>query len=353
LICHVRNPFARLAGALLAIFLPLLATGCGSLSYLSRLGWHQGTIINNSIPVSEALEKDSIDGMAKEKIRFIQEVKSYGERLGLTKTGSYSKFFDSKGPVLYMVTACPKDHLRLLSWKFPIVGEVTYKGFFDREDALKEKRSLAGKGFDTYVQGVGAYSTLGWLKDPIFSSMLEWDKVTLANLILHEMTHGTVYIKGETGFNEQLATFIGNQGAIDFFKERHGRDSIEVMEAVHAREDDFIFSRWIDRVCDRLSRFYDQDLPKEEKLRGREDVFRAIKEDFREMKPRFKTDSYPDLEKVAMNNAVLLAYRRYFYQLDRFDTLYRNMGQDLGRVVEHFKGIQASGKKAAVASTLE
>ena len=105
-----------------------------------------------------------------------------------------------------------KDQLKLFSWSFPIVGKVTYKGFFTQEGALKEKGGLDERGYDTYLQPSGAYSTLGWLKDPIFSSMLKWDDGTLANLILHEMAHATVYFKGKTDLNEQMATFIGNQG---------------------------------------------------------------------------------------------------------------------------------------------
>jgi len=351
--CQGWNRFVCFGRTFLIAILPVLVAGCGQLSYLSHLGWHQGYITYYSVPVPEVLEQESIDGTVKDKIRFIQEVKSYGEeRLGLRKTGSYSKFFESSGPVLYMVTACPKDRLHLLSWKFPIVGEVTYKGFFGREGALKEKRSLDERGFDTFVQGAGAYSTLGWLKDPIFSSMLKWDDATLANLILHEMTHATFYIKGETSLNEQVATFIGNQGAVDFFKERHGPNSIEVTEANHAQEDDLLFSRWVNRACEQVSRLYDQDISREEKLKGREDLFRSLKDDFRRVKTQFKTESCPDLERLELNNAVLLAYRRYFHQLERFEALYKNLGQDLRKVVEHFKEIQASGKKAAVASTL-
>jgi len=344
------NGLARFSKVLLVVTLPLFLVGCGKFSYITHLGWHQGYITYHSVPVPEVLEQESVDGTMKEKIRFIQEVKSYGEeRLGLTKTDNYSKFFESDGPVLYMVTACPKDRLQLHSWKFPITGEVTYKGFFGRKGALKEKSSLDERGFDTFVQGAAAYSTLGWLNDPIFSSMLKWDEATLANVILHEMTHATVYFKGETALNEQVATFIGNRAVIDFFKEKHGADSIEVIQVLHAQEDDLLFSRWVGRACERLSLFYSQDISREEKLSGREKVFRSLKSDFREAKTQFKTDTYPDLERVELNNAVLLAYRRYFHQLERFEDLYNNLGQDLRKVVEHFKAVQASGKKATLA----
>jgi predicted aminopeptidase len=339
------------------LFLTLVSlslTGCGDLLYLSKLGWHQSSISYQSVPVQEVLDKKDLGHEAKEKIHLIQEVKRYGEeRLGLKKTKSYSSYFEVKGPLLQIITASEKDRLRLYRWSFPITGKVTYKGFFTREDILKEKRSLEANGYDTFVQQASAYSTLGWLKDPIFSSMLRWDEASLANLILHEMTHATVYFKGQTDLNEQIATFVGNQGAIDFLTEKYGRESVEVVEAVHCQEDDFVFSRWIDQACQKLSDFYAQEISREEKLRGREELFHHLREDFRETKVSFKTESYKNFEKVDINNAVLLAYRRYVHRLDRFRTLHEQSGRDTRKVVEYFKAIRVSGGKVVWPSAIE
>ena len=125
--------------------------------------------------------------------------------------------------------------------------------------------------------------------------MLKWDDGTLANLILHEMAHATVYFKGNTDFNEQMATFIGNQGAIDFLAKKYGSESKEVLVAVESQEDDLLFSQWIDQAYQRLSTFYSQAISREEKLKGREEIFLSLQEEFREMKPRFKTKGYRNL----------------------------------------------------------
>jgi len=328
----------------LSVFLlSIPLAGCGNVLYISKLGWHQTFITFHSIPIQEVLEERQIDGLTKEKIRFIQEVKHYGEeRLGLKRTRSYSKFFEVKGPVLNVVTACEKDRLQLYHWNFPVVGRVNYKSFFTREGALEEKRLLDGMGYDTFVQRAAAYSTLGWLKDPIFSSMLEWNEATLANLILHETAHATVYFKGETDFNEQLATFIGNRGAIDFLIEKYGPGSKEVVEAIHSQEDDLLFSQWVDQACQQLSAHYAKEISRDEKLEGREELFRSIRGTLKEMRSRFKADDYQDFEKLELNNAILLAYRRYFHRLDRFEILREHFGGDLKRVIEFFKQIQAA-----------
>jgi predicted aminopeptidase len=281
-------------------------------------------------------------------------VKDYGEKkLGLKKTKNYSTFFEVQGSILYVITACEKDRLQLYSWKFPITGRVTYKSFFNKEEVLKEKRFLEERGLDTYIQQAAAYSTLGWLKDPIFSSMMKWNDVTLANLILHEMAHATLYFKNETDFNEQLATFVGNRGAIDFLIEKFGTESEEVADANAIQEDDLLFSQWIDQACQRLSAYYAKEMTRDEKLKGREEIFRSIREGFGEIKDRLKTDCYRGFEKLDLNNAVLLASRRYIHRFERLKDLYESQGKDLMKVVEFFKKLQASGNKSAVASFLE
>jgi len=339
---------------LLLVSLSLSLMACGNLLYLSNLGWHQSSIIFHSVPVEEVLQNEGVDRQAKEKILFIQEVKRYGEeKLGLTRTKNYSKYFEVEGPVLYVITASEKDGLQLYHWSFPITGKVTYKSFFTKKGVLKEERSLETKGYDTFVQEAGAYSTLGWLKDPIFSSMLQWDEATLANVILHEMTHATIYFKGQTEFNEQMATFVGNQGAIDFLCEKYGKRSNEVVEAIHCQGDDLLFSQWIDQACQTLSHFYSRKISRDEKLRGREELFQRLKEEFREKMASFKTEGYKNFEKMDINNAVLLAYHRYFHRLEKFQVLYEKLGGDTRRVVEYFKALQATGDRVTLSSFLK
>jgi predicted aminopeptidase len=327
----------------LLLFLLLSSMGCGDVLYLSRLGWHQSYITFHSVPVGELLRDEEAGPLTKEKLRFVQEVKRHGEEyFGLRKTKNYSTFFEVKGPVLHVITACEKDRLHPYSWDFPVVGKVTYKSFFTADEALKEKDLLDRRGYDTFLQQAAAYSTLGWLKDPIFSSILEWNEGALANLILHEMAHATVYFKDRTDFNEQLATFIGNRGAIDFLTERYGPESKKVREAIDHQEDDLLFSGWTDQACQQLSAYYGREISKEEKLKGREALFQSIQENFQKVKGEFKTEEYRNVDKMGLNNAVLLAYRRYFYRLEKFEALYEYFGRDLKRVVVLFKEIQES-----------
>jgi predicted aminopeptidase len=172
--------------------------------------------------------------------------------------------------------------------------------------------------------------------------MLGSSDAALTNLILHEMTHATIYVKGHTDFNEQVATFVGNQGAVDFLREWYGPQSAELEEAVAYQKDDLLFSQWIDQACRRLSDFYAREIPREEKLKGREDIFRSIQEQFKGMEGEFKTGTYAGFEKVELNNAVLLAHRQYLHRLDKFESLYRHLGGNLNKVVRFLKNIKTT-----------
>ncbi len=333
----------KVLNSILLPFLFLSLSGCATLSYLIKLGWHQGLILHESIPIEDMMRDEQKNEEIMKKIQFIQEVKRYGEeRLGLKKTGIYTKFCEMKSPPLYIITASRKDFLSPYYWHFPIVGRVTYKSFFTLKEVINEKKNLEEKGFDTYIQAVAAYSTLGWLKDPIFSLMLKWDEPVLANILLHEMAHATLYFKGETDFNEQLATFVGNRGSVEFLTDKFGAGSKEVREALDYQEDDLIFARWIDWAYRQLSEFYENPISREEKLKRREEVFNRIMENFREIKSQFRTNCYQDFDKKKLNNAVLIAHRRYLYRLDRFEALYEYLGSDMKRFLRFLKKVKSS-----------
>src|SRR5690606_11560390 len=137
-------------------------------------------------------------------------------------------------------------------WKFPLLGSFPYKGFFDYNMALKEQEKLKEENFDTYIGVVGGWSTLGWFTDPILSNMLSRKEGELADLIVHELTHGTLFVKDSVEFNENLATFIGNKGAEIILKSKYGENSPEYTGYMQRREDNARFASHILRGSDRL-----------------------------------------------------------------------------------------------------
>jgi predicted aminopeptidase len=125
--------------------------------------------------------------------------------------------------------------LKAYEWDFPLIGSFSYKGFFNYDQALEEEDKIRKNGYDTSIDEIAGWSTLGWFKDPVLSDMLDRSSGSLANLIIHELTHGTLYVKDNVDFNENLASFVGDKGALIFLRHKYGENSKEYHEYEQGR----------------------------------------------------------------------------------------------------------------------
>jgi len=227
---------------ILIILLISLASGVfygEMISYGIQQGIGQFHILYNAVPIADLLSDPNYPEDNKEKLRLIQEIREFAiDSLGLNDSESYKKLFDQEGqPVLWVITAVKPFEMKPYEWYFPFLGGLGYKGFFNKEKAIVEEQELMELDYDTDLGAVNAWSTLGYFNDPILSNMLSKSPGGLARLIIHELTHGTLYAKGEDSFNENLATFVGDNGAIVFMKHKYGENSMELKRYVGAIED--------------------------------------------------------------------------------------------------------------------
>jgi predicted aminopeptidase len=215
--------------------------------YGVRQGKGQLHIIWNAKPVEEVLQDPTFPDSLKSKLYLIEEVRKYAiDSLGLKDTDNYKTIYDQKGEeVMWVVTACEPFRFKPKEWKFPILGSVPYKGFFEKEKAIALRDQLNKQGWDTSIRNPGGWSTLGWFTDPILSNMLERTEGDLANLIIHEMVHATIFVKDSVDFNENLATFIGDRGAEKFLQFKYGAASIQYETYIQEDKD---FTRYINHM---------------------------------------------------------------------------------------------------------
>lgn len=259
----------------------------------------------------------------------------------LKPTDNYTTYFDTRGrPVSWAVTASRKDRFAPYTWWFPIIGTVPYKGHFDKEDALDEARDLEAEGFDVSVGPVGAYSTLGWFSDPIFSSMLEDTEDEIVELILHELTHSTLYVNGQGDFNESLASFVGREGALEFIARKWGVDSPVYRRAADRFADEDKIDAFMHELFEEFDAYYKSSPP--DVAAGREKMWAAAQERFRELQKEFKVVRYDWVLKVAVNNAILLSRRRYG-RTDLFRKHFDAAGRDWEKFFEAMTRIAKAG----------
>lgn len=334
----------KLLLGLLVLLFAYLGYHYRSLAYGIKQAAGQIHILLEAEPIDRYLNRHKLDQSRKDKIAFINEIKQYAiDSLGIEPSGSYEKIYDQKGkPILWVLTASPEFELKAYEWVFPIAGSFSYKGYFDHEAVVQEKQKLEKQGLDVDLDEVSAWSTLGWLNDPILSSMLDKDSARLAELIIHELFHGTVFLKDSIELNENLASFVGRKGAERLLKS--SGDTALINKNRLKREKRSQLSLMIMRSAQRLDSLYktfDKNQSREKKLRKKQAMIEEI---------RWKiADKLADGNLISTeqhylnfrpNNAYFTGYLTYRSKGDQFEReLTEQFDGDIVRFIAHYKAI--------------
>ncbi|MCP4750984.1 MAG: aminopeptidase [Proteobacteria bacterium] len=280
----------------------VLAQGC----YLIKQGKGQLELRYNQIPMAEAILKETNPDYRR-LLAAVSQIKEFAEkRISLEETRNYSGYYaTSQRGITFVVTACEKNRLSPYSWWFPIIGSVPYKGFFQERDALALEKELQSEGYDTWLFVAPAYSTLGWFEDPITTPMLRRGHYYLAETIIHEMTHVTVYVKGDGTFNEQLASFVGQKGAFQYLREKDILNENQLEKIKRKRQRNQKLTRIVGKYIPGLKKLYGKPYPLEEIVREREIIFSKLTDEILTTFPHLTREDWK------FNNARLLQYLRY------------------------------------------
>ena len=284
--------------------LVVTATGCANFGYLVQAGKGQFALWNEARPVDEWLKSETLSPRIKELLRKVPEIKAFGEGFGIRATGNYRSYVNlDRDALVYAVSACESLEFRTRKWDFPILGSVPYLGFFHREDALhyadelraEARREAERKGLeptfgliDVDVRNVPAYSTLGWFPDPLVSSMIpEGDDALgeLAETVLHESLHATLYIPHQSSFNESLATFVGQSLADRYLREHYGEEAAPTrayrLGNARSKEVSAAFAS----TAAELKTLYASEKSRADKLTAKEKILTALRERYRLRRP--------------------------------------------------------------------
>ncbi len=328
---------AGLLATLCAAVLCLTPMGC----YISRAAFEEARILSRRQSIAKLAADTSstskIDAATRAKLGLVVAARNFAvDSLGLKAGKSFTAYSRLDRDTLVLVlSAAYRDRLERKTWWFPVVGRFPYKGFFDFDDARKTATSLRNDGFDVTVGASSAFSTLGWFNDPLVSTTIATDSITLANTIIHELLHNTYFAKGRVPFNESFASFVGGRGAEHFFRARGDTASLRRAEADW--QDDLLLGAFWARVSHQIDSVF-AALPadaKEARIAARDTVYtHARRRLVDSIGPQLR--GYPAgwAERVPLNNAVLLSRRVYAEGLDGFDSVYVAEGRDLRRAIE-------------------
>ena len=277
-------------------------------------------------PIGEVLARDATPPELAARLRLVTEARQFAiDQLGLPDNDTYRTYAElERDYVMWSVFAAPEFSIEPKTWCFPVAGCVSYRGYFSRESAQREAARLERQGFDVAVSGVVAYSTLGKLKDPVVSTMMNWDDVRLVAVLFHELAHQVLYVKGDSGFNESFATAVEEFGVQRWLASR----------GMEAAFDDYMARRELRGTLSTLVQAARADLDVVYALSVTDDEKRARKA---ARLSGLQADIAASLEEAGrdpggwiageLNNARLIPMALYEGRLDEFRALLAHCGQ--------------------------
>ena len=296
---------------LLILCLPL--AGCDSLGYYSQAVSGQLSVLSGRQAITEYIDDPDTHPNLQKQLSLVLELRAFAEiELQLPVEGQYSDYVDlDRDYVVWNVFAAPELSLQAKTWCYPIAGCAGYRGYFSEVDARAFAGRLAEQGFDTYVGGVAAYSTLGWLDDPILNTFVFREESQLADLIFHELAHKLLYVPGDSVFNESFATAVAREGVRRWMLRKGNEDEYPgYLEGVQQKEE---FIKLVVRYREMLESIYQSSSGDDEKRRRKEELIDQLRGDYESLQQKEGGSlPYTGWMTAVINNAKLNSIAMYY-----------------------------------------
>jgi predicted aminopeptidase len=314
-----------------------LLGACSSVGYYSQsIGGHL-EVLNAARPIEDWLSDPKTPQALRERLEKVRAMRRFAvDELGLPDNSSYTSYADLKRPfVVWNVFATPALSLRLRQWCFPIVGCISYRGYYAKKDAEAYAQMLREQGDDVYVGGIPAYSTLGYTSDPVLSTFVTFPESEVARLIFHELSHQVVYVKGDSTFNESFAVAVEDEGVKRWFaRDGAGGAAQQAFLLTNARKAQFV--TLLTRHREALQAIYASADGDDAKRQAKEAEFAALKADYEALKaepgsPFYQYTGYDRYFAQHLNNANLAAVATYSRRVPAFAKLIADDGGDMRR----------------------
>ena len=303
---------------------------CRSIPYYDQAINGQMEILRNKQPISDLVDNPETPAQLRKKLIFIQSVRDFAAKeLHLPVNDHYLSYVALDRPyVVWNVIAAPQFSMTPKTWCFPIVGCVSYRGYFAEEDARRFGDSLKQEGYDVFIGGAIAYSTLGWFDDPVLSTFITLSEPDTAALIFHELAHGILYVKDDTAFNESFATAVEQEGVRRWQASVNDPKGYEKWLRKHRQRRKF--TDLISKYRTRLEALYERDMPLTAKRNQKAAVFTQMRTEFRDLKSDHGgMAAYDAWFNYPLNNAQLISVSTYHNWVPAFGGMLSDSGGNL------------------------
>jgi predicted aminopeptidase len=326
----------------LALLLTAANSGCAKLGYYTQAIGGQLEILSKRQPIETLLDDPETDAQLRTQLAAVLAMRAFASNdLALPDNKSYRTYVDLKRPyVVWNVFAAPELSLTPLQWCFVVVGCINYRGYFSPTGADKFAGKLRQQGYDVYVGGVTAYSTLGWFRDPVLNTMLSKSQTDVAALIFHELAHQRVYVRDDTVFNESFAVTVEREGVRRWLARSGTQEQFQRYLMRKQRYQQFV--QLIMRYRQRLIELYATTKPDAEKRALKTALFTELRADYARLKQSWNGYAgYDEWFARDLNNAHLVPLGLYHEYVPAFQALLAQHGGDL---VAFYQAVEEIGK---------
>lgn len=315
-------------------------TGCVNLPYYTQAVSGHIDLMRRSQPISTIIADPAADSKLKHNLSRVLLLREFATReLKLPDNKSYTYYADLQRPyAVWNVFAVPEFSFELKTWCFIKAGCVNYRGFFSQEEAERYAETLRNKGYDVFVGGIRAYSTLGWFNDPVLNTFMGYSEIELASMIFHELAHQVVYVPDDSVFNESFATAVEHEGIARWMA--HNGTSAEQVVFDARQERRVIFTELILKYRAQLQVLYASNIDMVEKRLAKAQIFADLYTAFNQLRTENnKFSSYNQWFAQVMNNARLATVSIYTQLLPEFQALLAQQDGDMTHFFEAVKEI--------------
>lgn len=329
------------------LVLAFLLAGCSNLGYYAQaIGGHLEMMVSTQ-PIIDIIRDPASDPALKKKLEDVQAIREFASReLGLPDNNSYRTYADIGRPfVVWNVFAVPEFSLTPKPWCLLMVGCVSYRGYYDKLEAERLATELRRDGYDTFIGGVAAYSTLGYFDDPVLNTLLRQGTTEVARLVFHELAHQTLFVKDDTLFNESFATAVENEGMRRWLAVHATPEQSATFEIQQNRG--AAFTSLMREYLRQFYALYESTLSVAQKRDAKAELLEALRHSYADL--RVSWNGYPGYDRFFgddLNTAKLASLSLYSEWVPAFEVLLEQQNHDLPKFYQRVAGLAALGKEA-------
>lgn len=312
-------------------------TGCRTVEFYSQAVGGQVEVLAKRQEIGRVVAETE-DGELRQRLILTKQVLKFAQdELEISSGGSYECYTDlGRDHLVWVVFAAPELAMEPKQWWYPVVGCQDYRGYFREDSALAEADRLRAAGYETWINEVDAYSTLGWFRDPVMNTFVHRDEVDYVELIFHELCHQKHFVRHDTSFSEGLAEAVAREAVRRWYRAT-GRP--ELVKKYEARLERLEQSREaIEGTVDQLRVIYASSISDEEKRARKAIELKRLRQRLTELRAEWNGGLVSWIEDP-VNNARLNSFITYEAEVQQFVDLLEECEGDFGLFWKRVKGL--------------